>query len=132
MSNIFIIQHRDPDFTGYFGAVDFYQGKGSTSSVEDAGKLLLQGCTIEDEAARTIVKSHLFARAKSREEIEAMHRAEDAINRNPGDPFTPERQAEREYRQREREAAAKAANTGGGQRRRVKAAALATLNRSKT
>ncbi len=96
MSNIFIIQHWRADFTGYFGAVDFYQGKGSTSNVEDAGKLLLKGCTIEDEAARAIVKGHILARAKSREEVEAMHRAEDAINRNPGNPFTPDREAARQ------------------------------------
>jgi len=44
--SIYLIEHSVKDFTGYFGGVDFYQGRGSTSSEDDAQKLKGLGCCI--------------------------------------------------------------------------------------
>jgi len=91
----FIILHLDPNFTGHFG-VDFYKGKGSTSSLDDAATLLGKGCTIEgDEALQAKVRGYLNCREseriKSLHEDNQHHRPPKASPpiftlRKPGDP----------------------------------------------
>lgn len=36
MNKIYVLQHKSPDFTGQFGHVGFENGKGTTSSKQDA------------------------------------------------------------------------------------------------
>jgi hypothetical protein len=92
---IFIIHHPDPNFTGHFG-IDFYKGKGSTSSLDDAATLLGKGCTIEgDEEIQAKVRGYLNCREaewkKSLHEDNQHHRPPRESPpvftlRKPGDP----------------------------------------------
>jgi len=52
---VYFLKHPSSDFTGIMGGVDFYDGRGSTSSLRDARGLSEKGCIIYDEQRRSVV-----------------------------------------------------------------------------
>jgi hypothetical protein len=52
--SIYLIKHSVKDFTGYFGGVDFYHGRGSTSSRADALRLEKLGCRVSESGTEEI------------------------------------------------------------------------------
>jgi hypothetical protein len=52
--SIYLIEHQVKDFTGFFGGVDFYHGRGSTGSEGDAEKLKKLGCRVRESGTETI------------------------------------------------------------------------------
>ena len=87
----YIVLHQDPTFTGNIAGVDFYQGRGSTSSLGDVARLIALGCTAEDpEAQASAVERN--ARDAARDAAQASARAaQDAIERRPGYAGTAQR-----------------------------------------
>jgi len=53
---VYLVIHPEPGFTGFSG-VDFYGGKGSTSSFEDVVELVRQGCRCEDPSVQAEVEA---------------------------------------------------------------------------
>jgi len=54
---IYILEIPGSDFTGYRGGIDFFHGKGSTSSKADADRLVVKaGCRIVRPASEIKVK----------------------------------------------------------------------------
>ena len=45
-----------PTFTGFMAGVDFYNGRGSTSSLNDVARLVALGCHAEDPAVQAQVE----------------------------------------------------------------------------
>ena len=70
---IFIILHPRPDWSGYFGAVDFYQGRGSTSSLEDAARLMSLGFMVEGVESRAIVEALIEGKEGELERLKLAH-----------------------------------------------------------
>jgi hypothetical protein len=64
---VYILKIPGSEFTGYKGGVDFYKGKGSTSSWADAGRLISKfGCLlVELEPAIEIKAGEASAEASS-------------------------------------------------------------------
>jgi hypothetical protein len=84
---VFVILHPHPDWSGYFGGVDFYQGKGSTSSLEDAARLVGLGCTIDGDESWKELEAFILARMEQEDRIRipgttrTMRRADLAFRR---------------------------------------------------
>jgi hypothetical protein len=54
---IYLLEIPGSEFTGFKGGVDFYWGKGSTSSKADADRLVVKaGCRIVEPASETKVE----------------------------------------------------------------------------
>lgn len=51
---IYLIEHPTDKSTGYFGGVDFYQGRGSTSSRKDAKMLSNLGYRVSELGTETV------------------------------------------------------------------------------
>ncbi len=124
---IFIIRHKDPHFSGVVYGVDFFKGKGSTCSGMTAVLLLEAGHSIEGEAASKHVLALGALKAAEREAREAGQAGLAAIEAKPVSGWTESRQEFLKERE-EAEKKARTASTGGGQRRLVRARALAMMN----
>lgn len=74
---IFIISYKSPGFTGFFSGVDFYSGRGSTSSISDAARLFELGCKIEDPEQRTVIEKHIAETKARLEKAKAKQKAWD-------------------------------------------------------
>jgi len=64
---IYIILSKDPGFTGIVQGVDFYNGWGSTSSLEDAARFIDLGYMIEGEGQA--IAEHLAANREDEERL---------------------------------------------------------------
>jgi len=45
---VYVLEHKDPAFAGVLCGVDFYGGRGSTSSPHDVVKLIRAGCRLTE------------------------------------------------------------------------------------
>lgn len=70
----YIILARTDGFTGSFGGVDFFSGRGSVSSLEDVARLVLAGCRAENPDIQT--------KAEGMNRLEAERQAAQAGDRN--------------------------------------------------
>jgi len=117
-TRIFIIRHKTPGFEGVMHGVDFCNGRGSTSCIQDAAVLMLHGCTIEDAGARAIVE-HFTAHREDEERLRKAARlqgdqAELAAAKTPLSPAwralldgIEERKREREVEERKAQKSAR-------------------------
>jgi hypothetical protein len=109
-NRIYILQHPSPDFKGSIRGIDFSNGKGSTSSIEDAARLIELDYEIEDDDARAIVEKYMTIvkaiRGMQQAELKLMQTKENY----PGNPWSKEAQEARAARQREREEAERLAS----------------------
>jgi len=79
---MYLIEHPSEKFTGNLGAVDFYQGHGSTSIKEDAQKLARLGYLVTEQGTGAAVEASLepvvaprtFVNRKDRESHEKLVR----------------------------------------------------------
>lgn len=77
----YVLQHFTPGFRGVMLGVDFYDGRGSTSSASDVVLLVKEGCTLPDPAARAEVRVLAADMARVRQTGEASRALQDAFER---------------------------------------------------
>ncbi|MBE3126334.1 MAG: hypothetical protein IMZ57_11845 [Acidobacteria bacterium] len=80
---VYIVQHFTPGFCGVVMGVDFYDGRGSTSSASDVVLLVKEGCTLPDPAARAEIRVLAADMARVRQTGEASRALQDAFERTP-------------------------------------------------
>ncbi|MBE3109994.1 MAG: hypothetical protein IMZ46_05680 [Acidobacteria bacterium] len=81
---VYIVLHQDPTYTGFLAGVDFYNGRGSTSSPEDVARLVELGCTAEDPRAQADAEALSKCERERQAEQAAARSAQDKIERSPG------------------------------------------------
>lgn len=80
---IFRLTHWRPGFTGYTAGVDFVNGHGSTSSVQDVLRLVRLGCRIADPEEQAGIRTAARALGRAKAKAEAERRRLDAWERDP-------------------------------------------------
>jgi hypothetical protein len=84
LSAAYIVLHADAAFTGSWAGIDFYQGRGSTSALEDVRRLVALGCRAEDPSIQAQAEAQNAADAKREAEKAHSRGALDAAERMPG------------------------------------------------
>ena len=95
---VYIILHNSPAFTGSWAGIDFYQGRGSTSALEDVRRLVALGCRAEDPTIQAQAEAQNAAAAKRGAELGQSRSALATLERMPG--YDPRRRPGRARRRR--------------------------------
>ncbi|MBE3109995.1 MAG: hypothetical protein IMZ46_05685 [Acidobacteria bacterium] len=80
---VYRIQHPLPAFRGVLMGVDFYGGYGSTSSPQDAVKLVEEGCRVTDPEARAEIRALAQRLDQEREKRAGERKAQEDFERTP-------------------------------------------------
>lgn len=80
---VYVVDHKDVGFTGVMGGVDFYNGRGSTSSAFDVVGLVREGCRLPDEGQRAEIRALAIAEGRRRRKKLAEIADLEAFERTP-------------------------------------------------
>lgn len=93
MNSVFVVLHYNSGerttFTGYFGGVDFHQGRGSTSSFEDVARLVDLGHRAEDPLVQARAEAENARKRAEEAEKRPSQEAQAYLERLPGYVGTP-------------------------------------------
>jgi hypothetical protein len=80
---LFTILHKDPDFRGFEGGIEFSWGRGTTSVVTDAALAVDRGHSIKDDEDKPFVDAALATIRRQRESVRVRSLSQ---NDRPCDP----------------------------------------------